>query len=128
MLGNSSKLGKIFFDKIPLKRPSPEQERVLETLVRWVQAEKCADKPSFKTAFVESVIDACVLEMYFEDEMQRCDLSFFERVSDSLKTTKTLEAFYELANDSKHPIRNGLLRLPVDSPELFAVIQESEGA
>ncbi len=128
LLGNSSKLGKIFFDKIPLKRPSPEQERVLETLVRWVQAEKCADKPSFKTAFVESVIDACVLEMYFEDEMQRCDLSFFERVSDSLKTTKTLEAFYELANDSKHPIRNGLLRLPVDSPELFAVIQESEGA
>jgi hypothetical protein len=121
-------LRKIFFDKIPLKQPSPEQARVLEVLVEWVQTGKRAEVSALKTAFIESVIDACVLEMYFEDEMQRCDLSFIKRVSDLLRTTKTLEAFYELANDSKHPIRNGLLRLPVDSPELFAVIQESEGA
>lgn len=128
LLGNSYELRKIFFDKIPLKHPSSVQTHVLEVLVGWVQEGKRADAPTFITAFVESVIDACVLEMYFEEEMKRCDLSFFERVSDSLNTTKTLEAFYELANDSKHPIRNGLLRLPVDSPELFAVIQESEGA
>lgn len=121
-------LSKIFFDKIPLKHPSSVQAHVLEILVGWVQTGKRVDAPAFKTVFIESVIDACVLEMYFEEEMKRCELSFFERVSDSLKTTKTLEAFYELANDSKHPIRNGLLRLPVDSPELFAVIQESEGA
>lgn len=128
LLGSTYELSKIFFDKIPLKHPSSMQAHVLEVLVGWVQTGKRVDAAAFKTAFVESVIDACVLEMYFEEEMNRCDLSFFERVSDSLKTTQTLEAFYELANDSKHPIRNGLLRLPVDSPELFAVIQVSEGA
>jgi hypothetical protein len=35
--------------------------------------------------------------------------------------------FYAQANDSAHPIRNILLRVPLDSPELLAVIQR-EGA
>ena len=35
--------------------------------------------------------------------------------------------FYAQANDSKHPIRNILIRIPVDSPDLLAVIQR-EGA
>jgi hypothetical protein len=122
LLGNSYLLSQIFFDKIPLKRPSPEQAQVLEVLVGWVQTGKRYDVPAFKTAFVESLIDACVLEMYFEDEMLRCNLSFMARIEDLLETIKTLEAFYDVANDSKHPLRNGLLRLPVESPELFGLV------
>lgn len=122
LLGGAAKTSKIFFDKIPLKRPSPEQAQVLEVLVGWVQTGKRYDVPAFKTAFVESLIDACVLEMYFEDEMLRCNLSFMARIEDLLDTIKTLEAFYDVANDSKHPLRNGLLRLPVESPELFGLV------
>jgi len=36
-------------------------------------------------------------------------------------------AFHQTANASKHPIRNILLRIPADSPDLLAVIQK-EGA
>ena len=36
-------------------------------------------------------------------------------------------AFYRTANESSHPIRNTLLRIPADSPDLLAVIQR-EGA
>jgi hypothetical protein len=32
-------------------------------------------------------------------------------------------AFYRTANDSQHPIRNILLRISADSPDLLAVIQ-----
>ena len=39
----------------------------------------------------------------------------------------TARQFYAQANDSKHPIRNILIRIPVDSPDLLAVIQR-EGA
>jgi hypothetical protein len=35
--------------------------------------------------------------------------------------------FYQNANDAQHPIRNMLLRIPLDSPELLGVIQK-EGA
>jgi hypothetical protein len=35
--------------------------------------------------------------------------------------------FHYTANDSQQPIRNILLRIPADSPELLAVIQK-EGA
>jgi len=35
--------------------------------------------------------------------------------------------FYRTANESSHPIRNILLRIPADSPDLLAVIQR-EGA
>ena len=122
LMGNTYELRKIFFDKIPLKRPNPEQARVLEVLVGWVQAGKRYDVPAFKTSFVESLIDACVLEMYFEADMRRCSLSFMVPVANLLGTAKSLEAFYDVANDSQHPLRNGLLRLPVESPELFAVV------
>ena len=39
----------------------------------------------------------------------------------------TARQFYAQANDSKHPIRNILIRIPVDSSDLLAVIQR-EGA
>jgi adenine-specific DNA-methyltransferase len=121
LLGNSYELRKIFFDKIPLKRPNPEQARVFEVLVGWVQVGKRYDVSAFKTAFVESLIDACMLEMYFADEMARCNLAFLASIEAVLETAKTLEAFYDTANDSKHPLRNGLLRLPVESPDLFGL-------
>ena len=83
------------------------------------------------------MIDGCVMEVYFADHMAEKKLSLIEHVTTLLggfsesaskgDQAKAALRFYELANDSKHPVRNILIRIPVDSPELLAVIQK-EGA
>ena len=80
--------------------------------------------------FLESVIDACVLELYLSDEAKSKDLGFMQKtasVIDSLSSVedvKSIEKFMEKANNPTHPIRNQLMRLTIDSPDLFAVIKE----
>ena len=136
-------LRKIFMDKIPVKKPTPAQASLFEALVPMVQAAKSefqrlGDTPLQNAAsFLEEVIDACVMEVYFADHMTEKKLSLIEHVTPLLdgfnaSASKGDQAqaalrFYELANDSKHPVRNILIRIPVDSPDLLAVIQK-EGA
>jgi adenine-specific DNA-methyltransferase len=87
--------------------------------------------------FLEEVIDACVMEVYFSDHMAEHRLGIMAHVTPLLQDfdaaappaqqVATAQQFYAQANDSKHPIRNILIRIPVDSPDLLAVIQR-EGA
>jgi adenine-specific DNA-methyltransferase len=87
--------------------------------------------------FLEEVIDACVMEVYFSDHMAERRLGIMAHVTPLLqdfdaaappaKQVAAAKQFYAQANDSKHPIRNILIRIPVDSPDLLAVIQR-EGA
>ena len=134
---------KIFMDKIPIKKPVAAQASLFEALVPLVQAAKAEFQRLGDTSlqnsasFLEEVIDACVMEVYFADHMAEKKLSLIEHVTPllggfSASASKGDQAqaalrFYELANDSKHPVRNILIRIPVDSPELLAVIQK-EGA
>ena len=136
-------LRKIFMEKVPIKKPTPAQVSIFEALVPMVQAAKQkfqrVGDTSLQNAasFLEEVIDACVMEVYFSDHMAEKKLSLIEHVTSLLggfsasasKGDQAQEAlrFYELANGSKHPVRNILIRIPVDSPELLAVIQK-EGA
>ena len=143
LLGNTYELSKIFFDKIPIKKPTAQQAVLFEALVPMVQAAKAAVQRAPDTRlqnaanFLEEVIDACVMEIYFAEHMAERDLGITAHVTNFLTPLKGQETpsdltqklldFYALANDSKHPIRNMLLRIPLDSPELLAVIQR-EGA
>jgi adenine-specific DNA-methyltransferase len=79
------------------------------------------------------VIDACVMEVYFADHMAEHRLGIMAHVTPLLQDfdaaappaeqVAAAQQFYAQANDSKHPIRNILIRIPVDSPDLLAVIQ-----
>lgn len=135
-------LRKIFMDKVPIKKPETVQAALFETLVPMVQAAKAkaqtASDPSHAIAadFLNHVIDACVMELYFAEHMAERNLAITAQVRAVLSATtpSTPEAlaqaaldFYETANDAQHPIRNMLLRIPLDSPELLGVIQK-EGA
>lgn len=136
-------LRKIFMDKIPIKKPTAQQVVLFESLVPMVQAAKAESQRSSKSevnsaaVFLEEVIDACVMEVYFSDHMAEHRLGIMAHVTALLQgvdaaasPAKQLAAahqFYAQANDSKHPIRNTLIRIPVDSPDLLAVIQR-EGA
>ena len=137
-------LRKIFMDKIPIKKPTAQQAALFEALVPMVQAVKAESQKSGSTelqsvaTFLEEVIDACVMEVYFADHMAEQRLGIMAHVTPLLQNINATTAspalqvaaaqqFYAQANDSKHPIRNILIRIPVDSPELLAVIQR-EGA
>lgn len=143
LLGSTYELSKIFFDKIPIKKPTAQQAALFEALVLMVQVAKAESQKSGDSelksvaVFLEEVIDACVMEVYFSDHMTEHRLAImahvipllqdFDAVALPAKQVAVAQQFYAQANDSKHPIRNILIRIPVDSPDLLAVIQR-EGA
>ena len=143
LLGSTYELSKIFFDKIPIRKPTDQQVRLFYALIPLIQGARATVQRATDTRlqnaanFLEEVIDGCVMEVYFADHMAEKKLSLIEHVTTLLggfsesaskgDQAKAALRFYELANDSKHPVRNILIRIPVDSPELLAVIQK-EGA
>jgi len=84
--------------------------------------------------FIEDLIDACIFEIYFNDHMKDRNLLVQAYVKELLKRynpqaseseqLQFIESFYQTANAPDHPIRNRLLRLTADSPDLLAVIKE----
>ena len=143
LMGNSYEVRKIFMDKIPIKKPHAAQVPLFEALVSLVQAAKaqaqlCNDANlALAGDFLTQVIDACVMEVYFAQHMAERNLGISAQVQLLLPAptsawsqeqwANAALAFYHTANGSTHPIRNRLLRIPTDSPELLAIIQQ-EGA
>ena len=129
LLGNTYEIRKVFIEKIPIRKPTRFEVGLFEKLVPMVQLAKL-QKLDAPAVFLEELIDACVLELYFPEEAASNDLQFIDKVADLLEgsgavsTISTIETFVAIANDSKHPIRNQLLRLTADSPDLFAVIRK----
>lgn len=133
-------LGKVFMEKIPIKKPNKEQEKLFGALVPLVQAAK--EKQQIHrhqnldvvADFLVNVIDACVLEVYFTEHMAEKKLSISQHVAallpekiaamDENQCADAAVQFFAIANESKHPIRNILLRIPLDSPDLLGVIQQ----
>ena len=89
---------------------------------------------SAPASFLEDLIDACVMECYFREHMAERDLLFHDTVAPHLtayepdasdvKQREFLTHLHTTLNASKHPIRNRLLRLTSDSPDLLAVIKQ----
>lgn len=136
LLGNTYELSKIFFEKISIKKPTEKQGELFYKLVFLAQfAKKKTDNTaSGQLSFIENLIDACVMECYFMEHMQDRGLLFHAEVM-SLVEHFDLDApeqeqkdfirhFYQTANAPDHTIRNRLLRLTADSPDLLAVIKE----
>jgi len=136
-------LRKIFMDKVPIKKPDAQQAALFEALVPLIQAAKALaqtsndQQPAIAADFLVEVIDACVMEVYFAQHMADKGLGITAHVRSLLpdnvaalsqaQVAEAALAFHQTANDSQHPIRNILLRIPADSPDLLAVIQK-EGA
>ena len=84
-------------------------------------------------AFLEDLIDACVMECYFREHMAERDLLFHDYVAPHLaayapeasaaRQRDFLTHLHQTLNAPSHPIRNRLLRLTADSPDLLAVIK-----
>jgi adenine-specific DNA-methyltransferase len=126
-------LRKIFFEKIPVKKPTAEQAALFEKLVPMVQSTKRIGEDA-AASFLEDLIDACIMECYFSAHMAERDLLFIDALvphlavydpnaSDS-KQHDFIAQLYRLLNEPASKIRNRLLRISADSPDLLAVIKE----
>ncbi len=84
--------------------------------------------------FLSDLIDACVMECYFREHMAERDLLFHDTVASHLaaydpaaseaQQRDFLTHLHATLNAPSHPIRNRLLRLTADSPDLLAVIKK----
>ena len=74
------------------------------------------------------------MEIYFADHMAEKQLTVIAEVNQAIKPfSKTasnsakwqqVQFFHETVNAPKHLIRNRLMRIPIDSPNLLRVIKE----
>ena len=128
-------LRKIFVEKIPVKKPTAAEVSLFERLVPLIQFAKSDTGASpGVAAFLEHIIDACVMECYFLEHMAERDLLFHDTVAPHLaayapeasaaQQRDLLMQVYQTLNAPSHPIRNRLLRLTADSPDLLAIIKQ----
>ncbi|MGE9267813.1 MAG: TaqI-like C-terminal specificity domain-containing protein, partial [Verrucomicrobiales bacterium] len=135
--GNTYRAKKSFFEKIPIKKPTPQQANLFAALVPLIQFAK-ADEQSAAYQFLEDLIDACVMECYFRDHMAERDLLFLDQLAPTLdKVAQTflseefsqddrqecLSYFLNLHNAPTAKIRNQLDHLTTKSPDLLAIIK-----
>jgi len=111
---------------------SPKADMVLSTLVECLLvANRLGEEVA--SAFFDTIIDACVMELYFYEHMAERDLLFLDDLAPQL-TTYNPESFesqqrdfilqlYSALNAPESKIRNRLLRISADSPDLLAIIQ-----
>ena len=131
--GNAYRLFAIFMQKIPIKKPTALETELFAALVLLVQFAK-AKKQTGSYKFLEDLIDACVMECYFRDHMAERDLLFQQDIIPHLAAYSPdcnesmqrdfLENLVGTLNAPSSKIRNRLLRLTADSPDLLAVIKK----
>lgn len=122
---------------VPVPKIQNSAARVLDALGRLRAIFADAEVDSSVRTFLGDLSDACVMECYFRDHMTERDLLFLDDLAPHLAAYKpeapqaqqrefTIQ-LYRTLNESSSKIRNRLLRIPADSPDLLAVIQR-EGA
>jgi adenine-specific DNA-methyltransferase len=84
--------------------------------------------------FIADLSDACVMECYFREHMAERDILFndtaaphlatFDSAASESEQSNFLSHLYQTLNAPSHPIRNRLLRLTADSPDLLAIIKQ----
>ena len=86
------------------------------------------------SSFLYDLIDACVMECYFREHMAERNLLFLDDLASHLiaydpnvsevRQHEFLNHFHSTLNAPSSKIRNRLLRLTADSPDLLAVIKD----
>ena len=143
--------------KIMIKKPTESEAALFEQWVTMVQLSKKVGQasslsaPQSQATFLEELIDACVLELYFPEEASAKDLRFMDQVSALLNVPQASrlptsaeqgrrDACDTISPDIKsfvatapsHPIRNQLLRLTAEcesahAPSNFFAVIKQEG-
>ena len=124
----------IHLKQLPIKKTTAAEVSLFERLVPLIQfAKSDAEASPGVAAFLEDLIDACVMECYFREHMAERELLFHDLVAphfaaydpaaSEAQQRDFLTHLHATVNAPKHPVRNQLIRLTADSPDLLAVIK-----
>jgi hypothetical protein len=118
---------------IPIPIVGDEAIRILDVLGRLRAVAAFPSESQSISSFLADLSDACVMECYFREHMAERDLLFHEAVAPHLaaldittseaKQREFLANLHRTLNSPSSKIRNRLLRLTADSPDLLAVIK-----
>ncbi len=130
--GNAYRLFVIFVKKIPIKKPTDFEAALFAALIPLIQLAKTGEDAASGTAaqFLEDLIDACVMECYFREHMAERNLLFhddlaaYDPEASEANQRDFLNHLHRTLNAPESKIRNCLLRLTADSPDLLAVIKQ----
>ena len=134
--GKQPQIRKAGLDTIPIKKPTAADIDLFGRLVPLIQyAKSDSNVRPGATAFLEDLIDACVMECYFREHMELCDLLFHDAVAPHLaaytpntngaKQRDFVQSLHSIFSASTHPISNRLLRLAAESSDLLAMMNNS---
>lgn len=134
--GGTRRYTKQYVEQLPIPKIDIAEQKIFEVLVDFIQLlkEQSDEQNRVYATFFEELVDACVFELYFYEHMAERDLLFQTDTAALIKNYDTdvskaeqlkfLINIYRKANEPDHPIRNRLIRLSADSPDLLAIIKE----
>lgn len=118
--------------RLPLAIPNDSQLATISSLSDLIAFSKRYGE-AVTSVFLEDLIDACVMECYFYDHMLERDLLFLDDLAPHLAVYASdasdshqrdfIAQFYHALNAPASKIRNRLLRISADSPDLLAIIK-----
>jgi hypothetical protein len=121
--------------QLPIAIPAPSHSTTISNLAALLICGKATGQVenSASLLFLEDLIDACVMECYFREHMAERDLLFLDELISQLaacdpgapesQQREFIEQLYTKLNAPTSTIRNRLLRISADSPDLLAVIK-----
>lgn len=134
-------------NELPLKIPTSFEENIVSTLVDYVLFTKSnPDSPkglyntedlgldAHKVQLFEEILNGCVFELYFPDEMKNKDINILNLVGEKIVSIKNLSEhdswrvinmFYLSIKESDNAIRNRLLKFETRSTNILLPIINS---
>lgn len=140
MIGKTfSEIKVVYVERLPIPVLTESETKVLALLAHSLlmlneqDATEIAD--AALVSFLDDLLDACVMECYFRAHMAERDLLFhgtmaphlaaYDRKASVAEQRDFLRELHQTFNAPSHPIRNRLLRLTADSPDLLANIKQA---
>jgi hypothetical protein len=119
--GGSRELRKVFFEKLPIKQITDEQENPFEKIVDYLVALKKenSQEPTDEFMFIyfEQIANALVFELYFKEEFQRRNLEIAKYVVELPNLNEIenpihqLRKIYVSINQDKHPVKEAIFNM-----------------
>jgi len=134
---STPQLKNIDLDNIPIPSLSKKQQPIIILLVDYILYLKNAENPPVSNmvnneviaSYFEKVIDACVYELYFEEEIKAAQVDVLGLVGQSLDKVSTLPVeqqilrMYEEWNEYKNEVRNRIILQETRSGSVAQIIK-----
>lgn len=130
--GGTRELRKVFVEKVSVKKIENKLSQFFELFIQYLLTSAKLQRGSLVDAFLNSLNDAIIYELYFPDEIKTANkqilphLGDLKPISDEMSEEEKLaiiQSEFERLYDPNHPVRNNLETL--DSVEEVRIIKEA---